>query len=378
MTKQAAQTLTWRSAGLICCLALLAPVITQADGMPDDPAGASAVKPKPRSTRAKSKPALSAAQLRTQQEQQAKQDQAMREQAEQQRMVAEANAPLVADDASVEVRGPGRALKKKVVTTLFDVALPGDALDIDDVSRALPAALAESLRKSGSYLPRVAPSLLANGYAGEAPDPNMVRQMADFNDSQFVVSGHVLSTATIVEPKYFGLWETRKRQLSAEVFVYDGYTGALLNKHRIDKVVEKEVKLGRERAFGSEAFQATPVGQALEAMVEEMAAAVRADLGMQPFTAKVLRVTKNELTFDAGAISSITPGDVLGIYRYQRKLPLTNPVRGDVLGLPETMAGSVTVSQVQLNFALGEMSPAAVRNRIQPGDLIRWFPKSQP
>lgn len=272
------------------------------------------------------------------------------------------------------VKMPAHLFKKKVVAAAFDVVKPGQLQDIDDIAHGFPRELLFRLERSGKFLTRSAPSLLGAGVAVDVPNLNIVRQLAEFNDSQFVIAGQVISAESWAVPKFLGLLETKKRLLAVEIYVFDGLSGVLLTRHRFDSVVEKEVAVGRDKAFGGTAFFDTAVGRALDEMLDAGVRAVSADLEVQPFAAKVVRITNNELTFDAGASSAIVPGDVLGVYRTSHQLPLTRPADHVTLGTQEGMLGSISVSQVQLGFSIGALSADSYRKGIQVGDVVRWYP----
>jgi hypothetical protein len=368
-------------------LTVAAPYAALADGMSDDappplPQPKAKVKPKAKSTYRKP---LDAAQLQRQKEAQDKQDQMLRDQAEQQRIQRQqaAQAPLSEEAAQAlrdELKPPTQMVKRKVVITAFDIVQPALVLDIADPSFGLPRELIARLDKIGTVLPRQSSSLLGSGVTPEAPSVNLVKQMAEFNDSQFVISGQVIGGAVITEPKWWGLSQTYKRQLAMEVQLYDGITGVMLSRHRAERMVEKEIQAGTNRPLGSQAFGATKVGQAVESMLNELSYALKDDLAHQPFTAKVLRVANNEVSFDAGGLSMVSVGDVLGVYRQNRKLPLMTTADHIEVGKPEDIVGSVSVSQVRPGFSVGSLSSGSARNQIQIGDLVRWYPstKSEP
>ncbi|MES2070417.1 MAG: flagella assembly protein FlgT middle domain-containing protein [Pseudomonadota bacterium] len=273
-----------------------------------------------------------------------------------------------------DVKMPAHLFKKKVVAAAFDVVKPGQLQDIDDIAHGFPRELLARLERSGKFLTRSASSLLGAGVAVDVPNLHTVRQLAEFNDSQFVIAGQVVSAESWAVPKFLGLLETKKRLLAVEIYVFDGLSGVLLTRHRFDSVVEKEVVVGRDKTFGGSAFFATAVGRALDDMLDAGVRAVSADLEVQPFAAKVVRISNNELTFDAGANSAIVPGDVLGVYRISHQLPLMRPADQVSLGTQEGMLGRVAVSQVQLGFSVGALSADSNRKGIQVGDLVRWYP----
>jgi len=50
----------------------------------------------------------------------------------------------------------------------------------------------------------------------ETPTAAMLKQVSAVNDSQFILSGEIRNAGIRVEKKFFGLWNTPRRQIEIE------------------------------------------------------------------------------------------------------------------------------------------------------------------
>ncbi|GGC99532.1 flagella assembly protein FlgT middle domain-containing protein [Undibacterium terreum] len=264
--------------------------------------------------------------------------------------------------------------KKKLVTSAFNIDEPAQVADINDIARGFPRELAERLQRSGKFLVRKADTFLGSGMRGDTPSLKMIRQMADANDSQLVVSGTVRSAEASVEKKYLGLWNTDQRDIEIDLVIYDGATGSQIAEHRVEKRVKKDVLVGREKSFGSKNFFSTSLGKAIDTMLDQLVEEVDVDLTDVPLSAKVLRVNNGQIILDAGASSAIAAGDVLAVYRLKNEMPITTAQQA-IFGTTETRVGTVSIAQVQPLFSIGELSVEARASGIRAGDIVRAEPK---
>ncbi|HTD07230.1 flagella assembly protein FlgT middle domain-containing protein [Undibacterium sp.] len=301
-----------------------------------------------------------------------------REDRQKQEAVAGTSPLPASPEPAVQTAGAGPAplsYKKKIVASAFNIDEPGQVEDINDIANGFPRELLGRLQRSGKFLVRKADSFLGSGVRGETPSLKMIRQLADANDSQFVLSGTVRSAEMSVERKYLGLWNTDLRDIEVELTIYDGNTGSLIATHRLEQRVQKNVLIGREKTFGSKNFFSTSLGKAIDEMLNRMAEQVDADVAGIPLSAKVLRVNNGQILLDAGAASAIAVGDVLSVYRLKNEMPLTT-AQQVVFGASEVRAGTVSIAQVQPLFSIGELSEDARTDGIKAGDIVRMDPRA--
>lgn len=271
-----------------------------------------------------------------------------------------------------------RVLKKKIVMTGFAVNVPAQVQDLDDIAQGLPREMLSRLENSGSYLIRQSKNLLSYELKQEAPSAKLVQQIAAENDAQFVVAGEVRSAAVRSDKKYFGLWETRSRHIEIEFALYDGISGALLNRHHLYRPAFDDANIGRDKPFGSVAFFATNYGKAIDSLLAESVAWIRKDLAAYPMMAKIIQVNDGQFVLDAGATSNLLAGDQGLVVTELEQLPAlglnSQQARPLHYGTPLATLGKMKLSQSQLQFAVGEVVGTADEQlvKVRVGDFVRF------
>ena len=280
-----------------------------------------------------------------------------------------------ADDHTLrDQAGTARAYKKKVVATQFSVNVPRQIVDLGDLWNGLPRELMARLEASKQVLPRAVPQGLfadasqINSDAGRA----LVRQVAEQQDAQFVISGVVLDAGVALEGGYYGFFKTPKRRFEMDIFVHDGLTGALLGQHRLGRAMSGTLKLDRDRPFGSAAFYATDYGRGIDALLTDATQAILADLARLPFAAKIVQITGSRIFLDAGATSSIGTGDTMVVYQRKDEMAINALRNSAEIGIPEMPVTTVSITQVQPLFASGELQGDPKVVKVKVGDLVRF------
>ena len=150
----------------------------------------------------------------------------------------------------------------------------------------------------------------------------------------------------------------------------------MVNRHQISGKAHGTVMQETSNGLGSPSFAETDYGRLIEQKLQETVSLVAQDLNCIPFSARITRVDKSTVYFDAGGTSKVMPGDTLQVYRI---LPGGLPVdaasfeSGMRLGVPEEKVGQVKVTQVQPLFAMGTV----VGTKVEPGDYVRWIAGAQ-
>jgi len=245
------------------------------------------------------------------------------------------------------------------------------------------------LQESGRFLPQLSIRDAAFDLAAGEPqyDAQQVRQLARRFGVQFVVGG-VLRDAGVEGEAYLPTANRnlrpgeRKRSLDLpifdfislgikatpafrrfefDLFLFDGISGALINRHRFSGEVEGDVAQHPEWLFKAR-FYETDFGNLVDRTLKEATQALQADVHCLPFSARVVRTEGRKIFFDAGTTSLIRPGDRLQAYRLK-------PGQAFPGGMAEEAIGSLTVSEVQPLFASGQMDDA---RRLETGDYVRF------
>ncbi|WP_047395301.1 flagellar assembly protein T N-terminal domain-containing protein [Chitinibacter sp. ZOR0017] len=310
-----------------------------------------------------------------------------------------AAAPAVTATATVQCGGGD--YKRKLLLAHMWVQHPAQTRDLDRLPEGIQLDLMRKLFDSGGFLPQKALSEAAFDLQPQFADPLLqperVRELARRYAVQFVVGGIVRDTSTsgeryaasygndlregerklelnipLVNFTQLGLKATpAERRFEFELFVFDGVSGALVNRHRLAGKASGQVMQDRATSMATEGFKETAYGQLIEQKMQEAARRITQDIACIPFSARITRVEKNRVYFDAGTTSKVGVGDSLQVYRVAPGgLPLAaasfEPSMS--LGLPEEIVGSLNVTQVQPLFSVGILQGSGV----QAGDYVRF------
>ena len=139
-----------------------------------------------------------------------------------------------------------------------------------------------------------------------------------------------------------------ERQFDAEVWVYDGLTGALLARERVSELGKGEVMVSPPRPFASAAFWQSDYGQAVDRALDLATRKISDVISCIPFSARIVKLSgPRQVYINAGSLDGIAVGDKFLIYQRKSAQPVRDLISGRELGVPETLAGDVTISQVQ-------------------------------
>lgn len=307
------------------------------------------------------------------------------------------NAPRQGNAASSCQPADGRVFRRRLVTTWFAVKDPADASDLSALSSGLPGVLAERLARSRSL------SVLNAGGVGVLPDPRMadphagsdnVREIGARESAQFVVAGRVISTAVtsrFLRPTLFesnntsqqgvyysgplsGIlggavkYRPTERQFDMEVWLYDALSGAVLLNERMSVLARGNILPDNPVPFASAAFWSSDYGRAIDPLFERAATTLENTIACIPFSAKVVEVEPGGRSYiNAGSLDGLKVGDKLLLYKPRGRAAGDQPG----LGVPETLAGTVSIVQVQPGLAIGVSEGRAAES----GDIVRYQPR---
>ena len=288
-----------------------------------------------------------------------------------------ATASPEAEAAGTDGHDMARAavIKKKVALTQFDVANTLHVDDIDNIYDGLPLALGGRLESSGAFLTTYVgrPIPAESGDAQRAA----ITQIAGESGAQFLVSGMVVNAGTKQEKGYLGtsIGGSAKRYVEVDISVYDGSNGARLLVRRLNEQAQGDVRVGNDKPFGSSIFFETELGQAIGRLLDLAVQDIRASLVNVPFSAHIIRIEAGKVFIDAGSDSLLKPGDQLVVYA--KEAPVLVGLKGTVLGAMDRAADTVTLTQVQPQFSIGELSGGATEPGVGVGSIVRIDPAEQ-
>lgn len=285
--------------------------------------------------------------------------------------------------------GATNLYRKSVGITGFALQTPQQATlgALHDAPRSLPRTLANEINAQG-YLRALAatnvliyPDLI-NAPASTNMDGSLtdVARIGEELGVQYVVSGVIRDIGAVYEKhpnnqtlvnKLFD-WaneEGNQRNLGIDVYIYDGFNGALLFEQSYQETGEWDVNSREKVGFGSPKFWTTNYGHIVRQVIWQSALDASDKLRCQPFVANIFRTEGNRIHINAGALAGIKKGDVFSVYRRyeiydQLQNSLTQLNNADI---------NVTIKQVQPNFSIGELAvDARILNVQQQDVVIAW------
>lgn len=179
--------------------------------------------------------------------------------------------------------------------------------------------------------------------------------------------------------QYFGYEkEPNERTVSVEWYLVDLYQKRIFAQGESFKQVfaesgvlgddNQEVKVGRDKPFGSRQFWVTPTGQAFDFVLAEQAKAIYDHLACVPLEAQIAEIDKtNRVIVPFPIDSGVQKGDVLAVYRKDSR-----PFRfGSNTELGESLAPAafIRVDKVLPKFIVGSFE--GKRGKVQAGDLVK-------
>ena len=201
-------------------------------------------------------------------------------------------------------------------------------------------------------------------------------------DVQFIVSG-VIRDLSPYDPSRHDEQEILKvlydqfdfrgrqhlRNFAIDVFIHDGFTGTLLFSHSYRTAGFWDAKDVDAVGFFTPAFLKTDYGQNVRRLLGQVSQDLNQALQCEPFRARIVRTQANKLTFNAGSVVGIQPGDQ---FRLLRKSVFFNNLNQAHIRLEDTRT-SVVVNEVQPRFSIANMDTNAVELNIQQDDvLMAW------
>ena len=159
---------------------------------------------------------------------------------------------------------------------------------------------------------------------------------------------------------------SRQRHMVLDVYVHDGYSGALVFQSRYSTQGEWDYRSNEKVGFATSRFFASEYGHNVRDLFRQVVADVEEAVECQPFMANIAQVNGDRLYIQMGADSGLRPGDDLSVYRTSTFFDRRNDAYHE---LTDTRLVA-RVTQVQPNFAVAELPVTAERLNLQPDDLV--------
>lgn len=275
--------------------------------------------------------------------------------------------------------------RKKIVATGFPI-MTADQIsgtESQDLYGGIPREINNRLMESGDFIgrnlthtvlyakPDMAPDILAStSYYGSS-----ILDIARRQDAQFVLSGvirdfkiesgeYLRGSGVLAELKAAARDLVGRRSIGIDVYVHDGFTGALLFQHRYSDSILGDVSLPAGYTVGSERFNATPAGHAIDQIIHQASDDIHSLFGCYPFASRVVKVVGNRIVIAAGAQDKVKAGDRFNVY------PAISSMDGNGAAIMESQ-GVLTITEVSSNSAQGHLDADSQTLRVHPGDWVK-------
>jgi hypothetical protein len=259
--------------------------------------------------------------------------------------------------------------KKKLALTRFDLAKPGDAVDLPDFGRFYAQSLIAELGDDRFIVSDASALSLSSFISGMSePSSRQIIDIARRLSVQFVVVGAIQDISVSKESGLLNAALLRKRRnLTVNIKMYDGYSGVLVAEKRFSAHGLGSVGFDRHLSSLGAAFFESDFGQAVRMAQQEQALAIKEALACLPMIARVTRVDAKGVYFDAGGASLIRPGDK---FKLIRRVEAEKSLSKGPLYQDERY-GDLEIKAVYPQGGRGQLTDDVMHGGVSPGDLIR-------
>lgn len=288
-------------------------------------------------------------------------------------------------------RSQGNSLRKAVAVTGFGLVSPRQTSlgQLHNIEQDLARVFINSLNDSGQMHALDASHI--GLYANPANAPSLQNQQHHLTTSmtlaqnlgaQYIVSGIVrgLDTLSTVADKVANevaneeTWlslvgladEPSERQFVMDVFVHDGFSGALIFSNSYATQGQWNLDRMAKVRFASPAFWQSHYGHAVKDLLVGAIDDVSMSLRCQPFMAKIIKTEGKRLHIEALAGAGIRPGDKFSIYRSGTFYNLDLEPRIELTNTDM----KATVKYVQPQFIIADLNMSAHQLSIQRDDIV--------
>lgn len=276
--------------------------------------------------------------------------------------------------------------RKRIVATAFPVMnteqISGS--DTQDLFNGIPREIANHLMESGDFIA----SNLTNTSLYYQPDlapevpwearrsDSVVLSIAKQHNAQLLLSGvirdfkiesteYVRGSGVLAMVKSAMRDYVARRSIGIDVYVYDGFTGAIVFQQRYTDSILGDVSLPQGYIVGSERFDSTPAGHAISKIVEQASDDIEKLFACYPFAARVDHTENGRIVIVAGAQDGIKVGDRMMVYSAgdtdRSGLGFTDPI------------GIMVVTDIGPSMAVGQFEGEGGSRRVRPGDWVRSY-----
>ncbi|MDP1663717.1 MAG: flagellar assembly protein T N-terminal domain-containing protein [Methylobacter sp.] len=281
--------------------------------------------------------------------------------------------------------------RKRIIATAFPLVKQEQVsgYETQDLYSGIPRELNNLLIESGDFIGTNATNINLYPRPDLAPElqdhtayrPSKVMQIAASNGVQLVLSGvirdlEIESTEYIsgAGPLAFARSLARevvaRRGIGIDVYVHDGFTGALLFQQRYVDTVIGDVWIPATYTVGSERFNSTSTGAKIAQIIDQASTDIRQTLSCHPFTSRIIEIKGDKVFIDAGAQEKLNIGDQLVVYSTSgNDLNLDGGL--SFIGKDKQPAGVLTIHNITPRYSIGSLEVSARELGVKVGDWVK-------
>ncbi|MGZ5009656.1 MAG: flagellar assembly protein T N-terminal domain-containing protein [Methylobacter sp.] len=281
--------------------------------------------------------------------------------------------------------------RKRIVATAFPLAKQEQVsgYETQDLYGGIPRELNNHLIESGDFVGSNATNINLYPKADLAPEiqdrtayrPSKVMQVAASSGTQLVLSGvirdlevesseYMRGAGPLAFVKSLVRDMVARRGIGIDVFVHDGYTGALLFQQRYIDEVLGDVWIPATYTVGSERFNSTSTGEKIAQLINQASTDIRQALSCHPFTTRIVEIKDDKVFIDAGTQERLNVGDQLVVYSTGGDdLNLDGGI--SFVGKDRQPAGVVTIINVTPRYSIGDLEAPARDLGVRIGDWVQ-------
>lgn len=206
-------------------------------------------------------------------------------------------------------------------------------------------------------------------------DQQLLTNLYNETGAQYLVLSVLRSAASKREDQGWGTQiqryynhaiEDDSRYIDADWYVVDLLSKKVIHQSRGGFDVQGEVRVGRDRMFGSNAFFATDTGKAFDQLLNQQVANVLEFLHCKRFESEVIDVRDGKYYLYLNAESGVQVGDDLAVY-HRVGAPVN--FAGRPLGSEYEPGAFLKVTEIHPDFVVAELEVS--KNVVQIGDRVR-------
>lgn len=281
--------------------------------------------------------------------------------------------------------------RKRIVATAFPLAKQEQVSgnETQDLYGGIPRELNNHLIESGDFIGSNATNINLYPRADLAPEiqdrtayrPSKVMQVAASNGTQLVLSGvirdlevesseYMRGAGPLAFVKSLVRDVVARRGIGVDVFVHDGYTGALLFQQRYIDEVLGDVWIPATYTVGSERFNSTSTGAKIAQIINQASIDIRQALSCHPFTARIVEIKDDKVFIDAGTQERLNVGDQLVVYNTGGE-DLNLDGGTSFVGKDRLPAGVTTIINATPRYSVGSLEAPARDLGVRIGDWVQ-------